>query len=512
MHQALSRAWHVPALARYWKTIVAATCVVFAVAIGAIYWQSNESPNSSEERSATPTTPAQHEPAPTPTSESPAPASVTLPPSQWASAGVEVAPAAMMPFAETVHLTGKVSLDEDRIAHIYPMVEGAVESVAVRLGQQVKAGDAMVVVHSREVGQAKLALYQARLVLEMAQVQDGMQREIVANTRELLAVLRERQAIEAIESQFRNRGMGDYRERLLASYSNYVKSAADVERLSSIADSGAISGKQMVAARAAMNADQATFQSRIEQVDYELTTALLTSSQAVKQAATEVAVATASLRILGCREEEIARIDPDIEGEAVSHYSIRAPFDGTVIAKDVALGEQIRPDTQLFSIANLSTVWITADIYEQNVPLLGSLAGKKVKVHNTAWPDRVFEAEVFFTGEIMDESTRTISLRAVADNADRLLKPGMFVTIEINSPAEGQSLAIPTSALQEYEGQQFVFVQVADDQFERRDVKAGVRNSDVVVIDAGLTAGERVATRGGFVLKSKMLEALMGEE
>lgn len=512
MHQALSGAWQVPALARYWKVVVAAACAVFVAIAGAIYWQTNDPSHSAAEGSAASATQAELEPAPPAGDEPSAPASVTMPAAQWASAGIEVAPAAMMPFAQSVHLTGKVSLDEDRIAHIYPMVEGAVESVEVRLGQQVKAGDPMVVVHSREVGQAKLALYQARLVLEMAQVQDGMQGEIVANTRELLAVLRKREAIEAIESQFRNRGMGDYRERLLASYAAYVKSAADVERLSSIADSGAISGKQMVAARAAMNADQATFQARIEQVDYELTTALLTSSQAVKQAATEVAVATANLRILGCREEEIARIDPDTEGEAVSHYSIRAPFDGTVIAKDVALGEQIRPDTQLFSIANLSTVWITADIYEQNVPLLGSLAGKKVKVRNTAWPDRVFEAEVFFTGEIMDEATRTISLRAVADNAEHLLKPGMFVTIEIDSPAEGKLLAVPLSTLQEYEGQQFVFVQVADDQFERRDVKAGVRNSDIVVIDAGLAAGERVATRGGFVLKSKMLESQMGEE
>src|SRR5690606_32917399 len=122
--------------------------------------------------------------------------------------------------------------------------------------------------------------------------------------------------------------------------------------------------------------------------------------QSVKEAATRVAVAATSLRILGCEEQEIESINPEQQREKISHYFVRAPISGTVISKDVTLKEQVRPETQILSIADLSTVWITADIYEKNIPLLNSLAGKPVRVFNEAWPDQSFEARIFFTGEI----------------------------------------------------------------------------------------------------------------
>jgi RND family efflux transporter MFP subunit len=324
--------------------------------------------------------------------------------------------------------------------------------------------------------------------------------------------LREGESITDIERRFRNRSMGDYRERLLIAYSSFLKSDADVARLQEPAESGAISAKQLYAAQASRNADQATFQARIEQIDYELKTSLLLSSQAVKEAATRVAVAATSLRILGCEEEDIATINPEEQGEAISHYSIRAPFNGTVISKDVALKEQVRPDSQILSIADLSTVWITADIYEQNVPLLRSLGGMPVRVYNTAWPDRVFEAKVFYTGEIMDESTRTIALRAVAQNDDHLLKPGMFVTVELQTASDENVFVLPTAAVQEHEGATFVFIHEGDDEFSRRDIRTGARNESSIVIQEGLEEGELVVVTGGFILKSKMLESLMGEE
>ncbi|MFO0944120.1 MAG: efflux RND transporter periplasmic adaptor subunit, partial [Pirellulales bacterium] len=388
--------------------------------------------------------------------------------SNWQASGIQLQPLQKSPFSETVRLTGRISLNEDQISHVYPMVEGSVDKVMVGLGQVVKADEVLVIVHSRVIGQAKLELYQARLAHEMAVVKDQLQREVAENARKLLVVLREQKPIIEIEAEFRNRSMGEYRERLLLAYSNYLKAEADVQRLESIASDGAISGKQLQAAVATRNADQATFQSRIEQVEYDLRTALVLSEQSVKEAATRVAVAETNLRILGCEEKDIESIDPKSQGQAISDYTIRAPIDGTVISKDATLREQIRPDAQIIRIADLSTVWITADIYQQHVPLLSSIAGKPIKVRNDAWPDRSFEAKIFYTGEIMDEATRTIALRAVAENPEHLLKPGMFVTIELTGQANSEPvLQIPSSAVLEHQSAQFVFVKVADDQFQR---------------------------------------------
>jgi cobalt-zinc-cadmium efflux system membrane fusion protein len=431
---------------------------------------------------------------------------------RWATHGIVIEPAQSGPFSRTTRLTGKVSLNQDQIAHIYPMVEGAVDSVTVGLGQSVKANDLLIVIHSREIGQAKLELYQAKLQQEMALVKQRLQSEVASNARGLLSALRENQPITEIENQFRNRPMGDFRERLLASYSSYLKSQADVLRLEGVSDSGAISAKQLLAAQATRNADLATFQARIEQIEYEMATSLLMASQAVKEAETRVAVAATNLRILGCDQADIDSVDPASQGEAISHYPIRAPFDGTVITKDVVLSEQVRPDVMLLSIADLSSVWITADVYEEHVPLLSSLAGKEIQIRNEAWPDRVFAAKIFFTGEIMDEATRTISMRAVAENRERLLKPGMFVSIELPEIDETRVLAVPLAAIQDHDGRQFLFVHVKDDQFERRDVMVGPANGSQIIIRQGLQEGEQIVTQGGFLLKSQLLAGLMGEE
>jgi membrane fusion protein, heavy metal efflux system len=437
---------------------------------------------------------------------------VELPEEQWENARIQLQETASSPFTKTIRLTGKIELNQDRIAHIYSMVEGAVDRVSVTLGQQVKENDLLAVIHSREVGAAKLQLYQARLQLELAQTKDRLQSEIAMNSRELIQALREDKPIREIEQMFRNRPMGDFRERVLATYSSYLKSAADVTRLKSIVESGAVSGNQLLTAEANRNADLATFQSRIEQIEYELGTSVLLSSQAVKEAEAMVLVASTSLTILGCDAEEISQINPAQQGELLSHYSIRAPFDGTVLTKDVVLREQVRSDVMLLSIADLSTVWVNANIYEEHLPLLNSMTDRTITIRNKAFPNRTFTASVFYTGEVMEEASRTITLRAVADNKDHLLKPGMFITVELTGAAEEEFIQVPTSAVQEHEGIKFVFVHRTGDQFERRDLKLGEANDTAIVVREGLTAGESVVVEGAFILKSAMLADLMGEE
>lgn len=437
---------------------------------------------------------------------------VSFPKEQWKSAGIEIQLASLQEPKTTTRLTGKVSLNEDKIAHIFPMVEGTIDEVCVSFGQSVQAGQLLLVMHSREIGKAKLDLYQSRLALEIANLKQELQSNIAKNTSQLLIELRNKKPIQEIEEQFRSMTMGDYRERLLAAYAVYLKSQSDVDRLEGIKDSGAVSGKLLMAAQANRNADLSTFQARIEQIEFEMETQILLARQAVKEAETRVAVDATSLRILGCSEEDIASIDPATQGEAISHYPIRAPFAGTVIVKDCALREQVRPTSSVFTIADLSSVWITADVYEENVPLLQSLENSKIQITNSAWPDRVFDATVFFTGEIMDEKTRTISLRAVADNPDRLLKPGLFVDVLVPGKYESAVLMVPTNAVQEHEGHPFVFVHQDGDHFAKRDVVLGAKTQDGVEIVSGIVAGDRVVARGGFILKSRLLAELLGEE
>ncbi|MBX3421445.1 MAG: efflux RND transporter periplasmic adaptor subunit [Pirellulaceae bacterium] len=441
------------------------------------------------------------------------PVTVNLTESQRVAAIVKVAPAIEGPFSSSISLTGKVSLNEEKLAHIYPNVSGQVGAVKVALGDTVAEGDVLVIVNSREVGAAKLDLFQAKLQLELARLKLNLQAEIASNTKELLVALTKKMDITELQEQFTGRSMGDYRERLLQAYAVYVKSEADVQRLINVADSGAISSKQLLYAKASRNADSATFYARLEQIDYELSTSQLQASQLVKEAETRVAIATTNLRIMGCELRDFENFDPLQQGEAVSDYFIRAPLSGTVISKDVVWREQVRPDSQIMAIADLSTVWIEANVYEKDARLLESLKDRSVSVRNAAWPERDFPAKVFFTGEIMDEKTRTISMRAVANNAHHLLKPGMFVTISFASQSNDKPvIQVPSGAVLEHAGSQFVFVKLNDSTFERRDVEVGENNGSSTVIHRGIAKSDMVVTTGGFVLKSKMLESLMGDE
>jgi RND family efflux transporter MFP subunit len=205
-------------------------------------------------------------------------------------------------------------------------------------------------------------------------------------------------------------------------------------------------------------------------------------------------------------------MDPIEEGEAVAHYPITAPLAGTVIKKDAVLLEHVTPQMQLFQVADLSAVWLQADIFEKDLPLLYGLRDKTLQFRAGSYPDRQFTAKVTYTGDLVDEKTRAVRLTATADNPDGLLKPGMFVEARLPKPKLTPALALPESALQRHEGRTFVFVYLEGDRFEPRDVETGASVDGQVEIESGLQPGERVAIRGGFALKSEMLRELMSEE
>jgi cobalt-zinc-cadmium efflux system membrane fusion protein len=264
-------------------------------------------------------------------------------------------------------------------------------------------------------------------------------------------------------------------------------------------------------AEAELSATRATLQSLLEQVSQDVVQASRSMSQTVKELQTTIAVAETNLKILGFQDQDLKDIDPAEHGEHLSHYPVIAPFDGTVISKDVVLLERVSPERQILAIADLSTVWVTVDIFEVHLPLLANLNAQKLRLRCEAWPDKIFEASIFYSGDVVQESTRTIALRAEAPNLDGLLKPGMFVKVELPNLQTGDRLQVPRSAILDHQGQSFVFVQLKDDQFARRNVTLGRQTSEKVEIRDGISAGDRVVIGGGFALKSKMLANLLAE-
>lgn len=211
------------------------------------------------------------------------------------------------------------------------------------------------------------------------------------------------------------------------------------------------------------------------------------------------------LRLLGMSNEQIARLDR--EQTIQSHVPIVAPFDGRVIVRNLTKGEVVETTEKLFVVADLSEVWVIANIPEKDIPYIHQdqlKHGQTIEVVVTTYPDRIFHGKITYVGDVLDPATRTMRLRLQLPNVDRKLKPEMYATIRVYSDAEQNVLVVPESAIQRDRDKKFVFVQRDAQSFEVRDIKLGQSSGDMVKVLDGLREGESVVTQGAFVLKSEL--------
>lgn len=434
-----------------------------------------------------------------------------LPKEKWKNAGVRVAPAKRATLKQKGWVTGKLTINEDRTAHIFPLVSGRTHSVNVRFGQKVKAGEVLAVIDSRELGDAKLALYQSRLETHIAQVNDDWAREINENTQALIKALEKGTPLSELEVSFREKPMGENRSKLLTAYANLYRSKVDYQRLQPLGAKGIASGKQLLAAKAAFEADQATFRAWLEQLKFTAWQNSLFQQQALDKAQAIQTINLSKLSILGYSPKQLKNIDPRVEGEAIAHYEVQAPFDGTIVRKNVVLQERTGPNTQLFELTDLSTLWLRADIYQKHLPLLRNLSNNTIRFRVNEY-GHIHQAKVFYRGEVIDPKTRTARLVATVANPDGHLKPGMFVDVELPGAIVPDVLQVPAEAVQSYENQSFVFLHVGGEKFVRRNVTTGQTGDGLIEIRSGLKPEEPVVVEGAFSLKSEMLKELMADE
>jgi len=146
------------------------------------------------------------------------------------------------------------------------------------------------------------------------------------------------------------------------------------------------------------------------------------------------------------------------------------------------------------TIANLDTIWVTANVPEKDIAFV--FPGQTVNVTFRSYPDDVFSGKVLFVSDVVESDTRRNKVRIAFDNPDKLLKPNMFADATFVAPSASR-LIVPTSALMMTNDATSVFVEVSDWAFERRNVEIAYQEGTTVTIKAGLRPGERVVVKGG---------------
>jgi cobalt-zinc-cadmium efflux system membrane fusion protein len=212
-------------------------------------------------------------------------------------------------------------------------------------------------------------------------------------------------------------------------------------------------------------------------------------------------------------EENLAVLGVDakaVDGRTLhsSTVPIHSPIDGTVIDRAVTEGQFVGTDaTPLITIADLSSVWIQADIFERDLRHIA--VGETADVTTAAYPSDRFVAHVSRIASVLDPQTRTAKVRFLVANAGERLKPGMFASIDLHLAEAASALTVPASAAFVENGESLVYVQVAPQEFARRSVDTAPTGANRLRVMKGLTAGDKVITDG--VLLLRQLEADAGQ-
>jgi Cu(I)/Ag(I) efflux system membrane fusion protein len=224
------------------------------------------------------------------------------------------------------------------------------------------------------------------------------------------------------------------------------------------------------------------------------------------------------LRLWGIGQDQISEIVRT--GKPITHVTIRSPISGHVIKKYQTEGEYVEEGMRLYDVADLSTVWIEAQVYEDEISYLK----KGICAHSftRAFPNRDFPGKLALIYPQVDTASRTLKVRFDIDNPDQNLHPGMYATVKLQVPvtglkllpadaseeqkaayAKGKVLVVPERAVIDTGSRRFVYRESQPDQFDGVEVELGPRSGEVYPVVRGLRAGDRVATTGSFLIDAE---------
>jgi cobalt-zinc-cadmium efflux system membrane fusion protein len=228
---------------------------------------------------------------------------------------------------------------------------------------------------------------------------------------------------------------------------------------------------------------------------------LLRAKSSLETANADLHAAEDKLRLLGGTASHTER--------AASTFALTAPLGGTVVQKKATIGELGSPAEPLFSVADLSTVWIEADLTEDKLARVKVGAAATITVN--AYPNERFSGRVTYVASMLDKDSRTTPARIEVPNKDGRLKPEMFASATIETgAARAPALSVPSSAILLLQGQPTVFV-AEGGGFEPRAIEPGDKVGGRTVIKAGVKAGEQVVAEGAYALKARLLKSQIGE-
>lgn len=344
-------------------------------------------------------------------------AGLTLSERDRREAGIKLAAAGPGRLALSTRLLGEVRLNEEQLAHVVPPVPAVVREVKVRLGDEVRAGELLAVLASRELADARSQYLTARGRRELAEIAHQRDQEL-------------------------------WERKLLAE------------------------------------------QDRLD------------ARQAMLEADVEFQAAEQTLRALGVSDEELKALKGSREDGALTRCEVRSPIDGAIVELHLALGEMVGEDSDVLTIADLSTVWVDLDVPQADLGSIREGLGVTISAAGVDLPDA--SGVIDFVSPVVDQETRAALARVEIPNSDGRWRPGLFVTAFVAAAELEVPVMIPKDAVQSLEGETVVFIPDGE-TFESVPVVLGRSNATHVEVESGLLRGEPYVSEGAFTLKAEVV-------
>ncbi|MBL4590965.1 MAG: efflux RND transporter periplasmic adaptor subunit [Phycisphaerales bacterium] len=431
---------------------------------------------------------------------------VQLPNAQLRAAGVIIQPLAGGKIATYIMLPAEIGLNQDTVLHVTPRVPGIVTQVNGYLGHDVKAGDLLAVLESPELGETKITYLQAIQAKIIADAEHERQITISKNTAILLDILRENPNPDTLRNHADTLRIGANKGRLLSTYARMKAGAANYAREKELDTKGISTQVDLLASQEMYYSAQAEYMAAFEDIDFSFRVTMQQAMHASMIALSGVENAERRLHLLGLTDEQVRQVatEPDMN---VARYELRAPVNGQIISKHITPGEKVDSEASVYTIADLSTVWLNISIYSQYAEVIEE--GQHVTV---LVGDRTASGVVDYISSIVSESSRTVAARVVLENADGSWKPGVFVTVRVETQKSHADRIVPIGAIQTYEGHSVVFIQDADG-IEPVQVTLGRKNDvSVELIGNDVAIGTPIVVKNSFLMKAELGKGSAGHE
>lgn len=396
-----------------------------------------------------------------------------------ASAGLEYEGVTERPAVALLRVPGAVEANPRQTQQVSPLVGGRIEQVKVAVGDRVGAGGVLATLSSPEIAEMHGKLHEAETALAVAE--------------------RNYERVQRAEN----------RAAAVGAKARLDEAEATLRRTRRLVELGAGAGKDLIGAEAVYRTAKADydFQSNIS-----LNREVQEARAAVETTRVDVSHIRDQMRALGVNVPAGERHDHSANSSLVI---VRAPAAGIITERAVNPGAGVQAGANLFTITNLASVYVIANVPEVQV---GNVRpGTPAEIRSAALGDQVLRGRVSYIDPQLDEATRTARVRIEVTNLGERLRAGMFAEVGFQTTTgagAGEELVVPAAAVQRVENKTLVFVPKDDEPgaFEVREIEAGGESDGYVRALSGLRVGERVVTKGSFTLKTQLQKGELGDD